>query len=86
MFHYCSSTFLYILFCYVICIILIYNLFLLDPKTAVKLKEINGDPNSTYINANYIRVGQTLIFASIASILPAGFSFFSLFLSIYYIH
>eukprot|EP00795_Rhopilema_esculentum_P011401 gene11401-21599_t len=26
-----------------------------NPKTAVQLKLINGDPNSTYINANYIR-------------------------------
>jgi len=26
-----------------------------NPKTAVKLKELNGDPNSTYINANFIR-------------------------------
>ena len=50
-------------------------MFLLDPKTAVKLKEINGDPNSTYINANYIRVGQTLLFASIVSTPPASFSF-----------
>ena len=39
-------------------------LFVADPKTAVKLKEINSDLNSTYINANYIRVRFSLIFNS----------------------
>ena len=39
-------------------------LFVADPKTAVKLKEINSDSNSTYINANYIRVRFSLIFNS----------------------
>ena len=32
-----------------------------DAKTAVKLKEINGDPQSSYINANFIRVRSLLI-------------------------